>query len=159
MPSDYRPDIAKVLEQRLLTLGNLPPDELARELARGWPEPVPAPDAMDGSPARVVKYLESLSTTGKFAPYAVMSAMAGKPPVIDIKFQSGPIGEGVNGCSIEDVIDVLIERLKGFQRGPFWCEQNVQAITNMMVAKMWLMERTTLRQKQGVEGTTKPHLS
>jgi len=43
-------------------------------------------------------------------------------PFIDIKFQLGPIQEvGVNGTTIERVLELLKIRLGGFQQGPFRC--------------------------------------
>lgn len=72
---------------------------------------------------------------------------------INIKFQEGPIREnGVNGCQIEDVIDVLVERLEGFQCGGYPCQENGRAITKLKEARLWLNERTRKRLEQGVEG-------
>ena len=40
----------------------------------------------------------------------------------DIRFQNGPIKEnGVNGCQNEDLIIVVIDRLRGAQQGDFAC--------------------------------------
>ena len=107
-------------------------------------------ETMDGSPALIER-----GGSTKF--YS-----AGQPgePYIRIKFQAGPIQmAGVNGCSIEDVIDVLTERLEGFQKGQFRCRENALAITKLEEAKLWLLERTRRRQAQGVEGTNAPHVS
>ena len=109
---------------------------------------------MDGSPAVVERWY-----SGKFE---ITNPEATKPvfgePLIRIKFQLGPIQEvGINGCSIEDVIDVLAARLAGFQRGPFRCRENALAITSLEQARLWLTERTRKRQSQGVEGTNQPH--
>jgi len=77
---------------------------------------------------------------------------------INIKFQCGPIKEhGVNGTSIENVLELLKERLEGFQKGPFRCRTNALAITKIEEAIMWLEERTKMRLKQGVEGTNQAH--
>lgn len=73
---------------------------------------------------------------------------------IEIKFQDGPIGEnGENGCQIEDVIDVLVQRLEGFQSGEFRSRENALAITKLEEARLWLNERTRKRVARGVEGT------
>ena len=75
-----------------------------------------------------------------------------------IQFQVGPMAEvGVNGCAIEDVIDVLIARLEGFQRGPFACAENLQALRYLDWAKRGLLVSTAARRAQGVEGTNQPH--
>jgi hypothetical protein len=77
---------------------------------------------------------------------------------ISIKFQEGPIREvGVNGCQIDDVIDVLVARLNVFQDGPYRCRENALAITKLEEARMWLNERTRKRVAQGVEGVNAPH--
>ncbi len=82
---------------------------------------------------------------------------------INIKFQSGPIRQkdtegklnGVNGCQIEDVIDVLVSRLEEFQKSDFACTENAQAIRNLGEAKHCLEARTNRRQLAGVEGMDK----
>ncbi|HFK1435026.1 hypothetical protein CN553_12640 [Bacillus cereus] len=77
---------------------------------------------------------------------------------INIKFQEGTVQKhGVNGAQIEDVIDVLVERLEGFQKGGYPCRENALAITKLEEARMWLNERTRKRQKQGVEGKYTNH--
>lgn len=80
-------------------------------------------------------------------------------PYIRIKFQAGPLPGGVNGCAIEDVIDVLVARLEGFQAGQFRCRENALAITKLEEAKQWLLYRTSKRQLQGVEGKNEAHKS
>lgn len=72
---------------------------------------------------------------------------------INIKFQEGTVSEnGVNGAQIEDVIELLIERLQELQKGKSPCRESVLAITKLQEARMWLEERTRNRRKQGVEG-------
>lgn len=72
----------------------------------------------------------------------------------DIKFQNGPIAEnGVNGCSNESLLAVVIDRLRGFQSGPFSCRDNAVALTKLEEAIMWLHKRTRDRVARGVEGT------
>lgn len=105
-------------------------------------------ETMDGSPALV----ESYGST-KFNYHGGET----EPAYIRIKFQAGPLPDGVNGCSIEDVIDVLVTRLEGFQKGNFRCRENALAITKLEEAKLWLLERTRKRQVQGVEGTMQSH--
>lgn len=81
-----------------------------------------------------------------------------KDDYIDIKFQDGTVNEnGVNGCQIEDVITVLVERLKGFQNGNHPCMENEIAIIKLEEAKIWLEERTRRRVEQNVEGKYKNH--
>jgi hypothetical protein len=76
----------------------------------------------------------------------------------DIKFQCGPIKEvGANGCQVDDILNVLITRLKGFDKGPFRSRENSVAITKLEEAQMWLERRTKNRVARGVEGENKPH--
>ena len=80
-------------------------------------------------------------------------------PFISIKFQSGPMRVvGYNGAQIEDVIDVLVNRLKIFQAGSFPCRENELAIEHLLGAKGVLNERTARRIEQGVEGTHEKHV-
>ena len=81
-------------------------------------------------------------------------------PFVDIKFQLGPEAEvGINGTQIEVILDVLAERLRGFQAGDFSCRENALAITKLEEAKHWLNHRTQLRREQGVEGKNEIHSS
>ena len=69
-------------------------------------------------------------------------------------FQDGPIGEvGVNGLSNESLLAVVIDRLQGFQKGPFACRENALALTKLEESMHWLHSRTRERVQRGVEGT------
>lgn len=71
-----------------------------------------------------------------------------------VLFQNGPIGEvGVNGVTQEALIAILMDRLEGFQRGPFACSDNENALHCLRMAKAWLHRRTEARMERGVEGT------
>ena len=71
-----------------------------------------------------------------------------------VRFQKGPLQEaGLNGISDEALIAIVIDRLEGFQTGPFKSRYNALAITKLEEAMMWLQKRTTDRQRRGVEGT------
>ena len=67
--------------------------------------------------------------------------------------------DGINGTTIEDVIEVCITRLRGFQAGPFSSRENALAITDLESARNWLLQRTRTRQAQGVEGKNLAHRS
>ena len=64
---------------------------------------------------------------------------------------------GVNGTSIENVLELLLRRLEGFQRGPFVCDENGRAIGYLKLAMEALEERTQKREAAGVEGTNQSH--
>lgn len=69
-------------------------------------------------------------------------------------FQNGPIGEvGVNGITHEALLAILIDRLEGFQQGPFAGRENALALTKLQEAQHWLHHRTQSRMARGVEGT------
>ena len=71
-----------------------------------------------------------------------------------IAFQNGPIKEfGVNGVTHEALLAILIDRMRGFQSGPFVCRDNAIALMHLEEALMWLQRRTRERIKRGVEGT------
>jgi len=73
---------------------------------------------------------------------------------IDIKFQLGPVKEhGINGCQIDDILQILIERVEGFQKGPFSGRENAIVITKLQEAQHWLEHRTRDRERRNVEGT------
>ena len=73
-----------------------------------------------------------------------------------IKFQKGPIKEaGVNGVMDEDLIAIVIDRMRGFQSGDYACRDNALALTKLEEALMWLRKRTNSREARGVEGTHK----
>lgn len=74
--------------------------------------------------------------------------------VVPIRFQNGPIAEvGVNGISQEALLAIIEDRLKGFQSGPYACEENAMALLSVQVATAWLKHRTLNREERGVEGT------
>lgn len=97
--------------------------------------------------------LRSLNTQDQEAMDGSPSTIRDAAGYINIKFQCGPIQEvGVNGTSIENVIDLLVQRLEGFNAGPFRCRENSLAITHLQEAQNWLERRTLDRLKRNVEG-------
>ena len=72
-----------------------------------------------------------------------------------IDFQEGPVKEvGVNGIHNEDLIAIVIERLKYFQNTDFKCRENEKAIEKLEECLMWLRKRTLNRQQRNVDGTS-----
>ena len=72
----------------------------------------------------------------------------------EVNFQCGPIKEaGVNGVCNEDLINMCLARLKGFQNSDFKCKENEITITKLEEALLWLRKRTTDREIRNVEGT------
>lgn len=74
-----------------------------------------------------------------------------------LRFQKGPVTEaGVNGITNEVLLAILVDRLRGFQDGPFKCRENALALTKLEEAQHWLYARTRARMARGVEGTLVP---
>lgn len=69
-------------------------------------------------------------------------------------------GTRINGTTNEDIIKVLIHRLKylneKWQNGKFKCKENSIAIAKLREALMWLEKRTEDRKSRKVEGTHSP---
>lgn len=73
-------------------------------------------------------------------------------------FQSGPIKKTdiPNGVTTESVLAILIDHLEGFQRGPFACQENADALEHLRAAMYTLHTRTRERTERGVEGKMLP---
>lgn len=72
-----------------------------------------------------------------------------------VSFQKGPVKEvGINGYMNEDLLAMVIDRLEGFQKGPYACEENDHAILNLKATLEWLNARTQKRVDAGIEGTS-----
>src|ERR1700710_1318971 len=79
-------------------------------------------------------------------------------PFIDVVFQHGHPNEvGVNGCRIEDLIDVAVDKLLDFQGRDLSCEETSQALEHLYLAREALLTRRRRREQQGVVCTQKPH--
>ena len=71
-----------------------------------------------------------------------------------IGFQDGPIKEfGVNGVTNEDLLAIVIDRMRGFQSGDYACDSNQHALAHLENALAAMLERTSEREARGVEGT------
>jgi len=74
--------------------------------------------------------------------------------LLDIPFQDGPAKEvGINGFTEEALIAIAIDRLRGYQKGPYSCRENACAITHFEEGLMWLQNRSNDRERRGVEGS------
>ena len=71
-----------------------------------------------------------------------------------IRFQQGARG-GVdlpNGLRDDDLLEIVRDRLKGFQSGPYPCEENDEALEHIELALQALKKRTDERFARGVLG-------
>lgn len=81
-------------------------------------------------------------------------------PFIHILFQRGPVPKvGVNGCRIEDVIEVLQEQILDHQGRSLACEENEKALFHLEEALEALLLRRRRREQQGVLNTADKHKS
>lgn len=81
-------------------------------------------------------------------------------PFIKIVFQHGHPNEvGINGCRIDDVLEVVVNRLLDFQGRDLACAENAEALEHLHLAREALLRRRKLREEQGVINTQKPHVS
>lgn len=82
------------------------------------------------------------------------SADSGPEPLeVKTNFQKGPIKEaGLNGIQNEHLVAMVIDRLKGFQAGPFACEANAETLQHLEKAMECMEKRTADRANRGVEG-------
>lgn len=69
-------------------------------------------------------------------------------------FQQGPRTEegSIEGLSDAAVLTVILDRLRGFQRGPHSCRENSLAITKIEEAMWWMAKRQNERHERGVLG-------
>lgn len=75
-----------------------------------------------------------------------------------ISWQNGPLGRGEerlepNGAFVEDVIKAALGRLEYYQRSPFACQENANAVESLKDALRFLEDRTRRREDRQAEGT------
>ena len=73
--------------------------------------------------------------------------------VAKVHFQTGAIAEaGINGCTNEALLAIVVDRLECFSKGPFPSRETSIALTKCQEALHWLTHRTRERELRGVEG-------
>ena len=71
-----------------------------------------------------------------------------------IVWQHGVIPEnGINGASLEEVIEAVIERVKFLNDSAFKCDENERTLGHLMAAIKAQEDRTSKRKGRKVEGT------
>lgn len=75
--------------------------------------------------------------------------------LLNIKFQKGPRKEADSqqGVIDGDLLEIVRDRLKAFQAGPFNSEYNAKALEHIEEALMWLNRRVEDRIERNVLGT------
>lgn len=76
-------------------------------------------------------------------------------PLIVIQFQMGPrkLENSQHGVIDADLLEIVRDRLKAFQSGPFACRENACALTHIEEALMWMNRRVEDRIARNVLGT------
>lgn len=81
-------------------------------------------------------------------------AWIGNKRVAAIQFQKGPrnVEGSVSGMTEAAVLTILIDRLRGFQAGPYSCRENAIQLTKLEETLHWTKVRADERAKRGVLG-------
>lgn len=76
-------------------------------------------------------------------------------PSQSISFQNGPRKDpnSIHGVLDTDLLEIVRDRLKGFQSGEFACRENACALTHIEEALMWMNRRVEDRIERRVLGT------
>lgn len=92
--------------------------------------------------------------------YAIFDATTKTPfsesdQLAAIKFQTGARKEAGSerGVLDTDLLEIVRDRLRGFQSGEFACRENACALTHIEEALMWLNRRVEDRIERNVLGT------
>lgn len=80
-----------------------------------------------------------------------------QPKEQKIMFQNGPrkSENSVHGVLDNDLLEIVRDRLKAFQAGPFSSRENACALTHIEEALMWMNRRVEDRIERDVLGTYK----
>jgi len=101
-----------------------------------------------------VTVLDEPGAGGACHRYVISGMNSGNVLHVELGFQNGPIAEaGVNGITHEVLLSILIDRMEGFQSGPYANEHNAAALFHLQTAQAELLARTSERMTRGVEGT------
>lgn len=75
--------------------------------------------------------------------------------ITSIKFQCGARNnpDSVRGVIDTDLLEIVRDRLRGFQSGEFACRENACALTHIEEALMWMNRRVEDRIERNVLGT------
>jgi hypothetical protein len=78
----------------------------------------------------------------------------GDTRVVVVQFQKGPrnVEGSTPGATEASLLAILIDRLRGFQAGPYSCRENAIQLTKLEEVLHWTKARTDARAKRGVLG-------
>ena len=91
---------------------------------------------------------------GGYHDYAIVSETS-KAILAEIKFQKGPRNDpnSRHGALDQDLLEIVRDRLKSFQKGDYATRETALAITCIEEALLWLNKRTEDRIERNVLGT------
>ena len=91
----------------------------------------------------------------QIAPYGCDESGEGYFPSLNISFQNGPRNDSdsIHGVLDTDLLEIVRDRLRGFQSGEFACRENACALTHIEEALMWMNRRVEDRIERRVLGT------
>ncbi len=71
----------------------------------------------------------------------------------ELQFQNGGLKEvGANGITDQALLAIVLDRMRGFNDGPYRCRENSIIITKLEEAMMWMEKRSNDRARRCVEG-------
>ena len=78
-------------------------------------------------------------------------------PMAVIQFQNGArkLPDSIHGVLDTDLLEIVRDRLKGFQKGEFATRENAIALTHIEEALLWMNKRVEDRIERNVLGTDK----
>lgn len=92
---------------------------------------------------------------GNHAYQVVVANNKGEEIPYAITFQNGPRNEkdSIHGLLDTDLLEIVRDRLKGFQAGNFACRENEMALTALENCLLWMNKRVEDRASRNVLGT------
>lgn len=91
---------------------------------------------------------------GGFHDYNIVSETT-KDILLTVSFQKGPRKDpdARHGVVDQDLLEIVRDRLKAFQEGPYATRENALALTHIEEALLWMNKRTEDRIERNVLGT------
>jgi hypothetical protein len=74
--------------------------------------------------------------------------------ICNIQFQNGPrlVEDSIHGVIDSDLLEIVLDRMKSFQQGPFSSRENAIVITKLEECLMWMNRRVEDRIERNVLG-------
>jgi len=87
--------------------------------------------------------------------YAIVN-IGSETKIAEVQFQKGPRNEpgSTEGVLDADLLEIVRDRLRGFQTGEYATRENAIALTHIEEALLWMNKRVEDRVARGVLGTT-----